>query len=79
MHILFNPRCEGLRELLFTHIQISDSSDGSRPVQAAELRRLLAECRRHKSNRGNLKTALRARKISKQRSPQKRTHKGMGR
>lgn len=33
MHILFNPRCEGLKELLFTHIQISDSSDVSRRTE----------------------------------------------
>lgn len=30
MHILFNPRFQGIEELLFTHVQISDSSDVGR-------------------------------------------------
>lgn len=46
MHILFNPRFEGIKELLFTHVQISDSSDvGRRKEEQKGLPdALLSEC-----------------------------------
>lgn len=43
MHILFNPRFQGIQELLFTHVQISDSYDvrrcrkGSRALHCRSL------------------------------------------